>query len=141
MLYTDEQIAESADRFIEETFHGNPEEAVQYYLVNQDLKMGKGKVAAQVAHAATINCFRIMEFRNRYHRKNYKLFLEWYHSIMKKIILKAPQELMEKYEALGYIAIRDKGYTQIAPDSLTVVCLGVMRRKDVPQEIQNLSLL
>jgi peptidyl-tRNA hydrolase len=108
------------------------DELVQYFLVNKDLDMRKGKIAAQVAHAATV-------YTVLYHDKD--LFKRWYNDIQKKIILKADQKLLETLEADGYIAIRDKGYTQIPEDSLTVVTLGVATRGEVFSIVDGLSLL
>ena len=118
-------------------------ELVQYFLVNKDISMGKGKVAAQVAHAATIYTYNILKNCNS--SINYKRaredFEQWYHSIQKKIILKAPLQLLEELEAKGYFSIRDKGYTQIPANSLTVVTLGVTTREAVNEIVNDLTLL
>lgn len=139
MLYSEEQIENFADNFSYTTFPPHPDQLIQYFLVNADLKMGKGKTAAQVAHAATIYTYRVL--KSPFWNKERKLFEEWYNSIQRKIILKAPETLLLDLEFTGHIAIRDKGFTQIVPDSLTVVTLGVQRRKDVDFITKNLKLL
>lgn len=123
----------------------NENELVQYFLVNKDLGMKKGKIAAQVAHAATIYTRRMLENCNtsRTFLAERERFEQWYYSVQKKIIVKAPQEMMERYEksSIGYISIRDKGYTQIPENSLTVITLGVQHRGCVNEEVRNLPLL
>lgn len=117
-------------------------ELVQYFFVNKDLDMKKGKIAGQVAHAATIYTYRTLSAVVDSASK--QRFQQWYTSVQKKIILKAPQSILERLEALGYVAIRDKGYTQIPENSLTVVTLGVLPRDTalvIAPELNDLHLL
>ena len=123
-------------------------ELVQYFLVNKDIKMGKGKIAAQVAHAATIYAVGVLiGFPGRIpddddvYAERLLDFYDWYYSIQKKIILKAPQSLLEYLESRGYLAIRDKGYTQVPENALTVVTLGVTTREAVSEIVEDLPLL
>lgn len=109
-------------------------ELVQYILVNQDLTMSTGKIAAQVGHSCTVLTQRILTSD---YREN---FYEWYKQ-QKKIVLKAPQTLLEELEKRGYIAIRDKGYTEIEPNSLTVVTLGITTRDEAAPIVGQLPLL
>lgn len=89
-----------------------------YILVNQDVKLSKGKLAGQVGHAVNILTY--------YMTKNSNPMMDIYMcGEIKKVILKAPQELLEKKEKEGYISIRDKGYTQLEPNTLTCVNMGV----------------
>lgn len=92
-------------------------------LVRNDVKMTKGKVAAQVAHAS-VNC----AFASR--KKNSTAFNKWYDSGQTKVVLKV-DSLRDLYEykalaeALGVTCslITDAGRTQIDPG--TVTCLGI----------------
>lgn len=92
-------------------------------LVRNDVKMTKGKVAAQVAHAS-VNC----AFASR--KKNSTAFNKWYDSGQTKVVLKV-DSLRDLYEykalaeALGVTCslITDAGRTQINPG--TVTCLGI----------------
>ena len=108
------------------------EELVQYYIVNKDLEMSKGKVSAQVAHVATIIAVDSC---------NYGDFKEWYNKDQKKIILQAHQKDLEKLIDKGFYYIRDNGLTEIPEDSLTVVGLGIMTRIEARQYTKRLQLL
>lgn len=107
------------------------EEIVQYYIVNQQLKMSAGKVAAQVAHAATQGVLQ-------YHRQ--PLFSDWLSSGQTKIILKANQVDLENLVEQGYVSIKDAGRTEIEAGSLTVVCLPPMRKKDAQKLTSKFNL-
>jgi PTH2 family peptidyl-tRNA hydrolase len=105
---------------------GNPNEGFafkQVIVVRTDLKMGKGKLAAQVGHAAVSAA---EEARRKYP--------EWWQAWMEegqcKVAVKAtnlPDLLaLQKRTAqmkLPYSLITDRGLTQLPPD--TVTCLGV----------------
>jgi peptidyl-tRNA hydrolase len=136
MEYSEHQIAEMGAQLIDRDF-GYEDEIVQYFLVNSDLKMGKGKVAAQVAHAACICAFNWFSDAT---------FHEWFYTIQKKIILKASEDYMVEMAKLRMsdpkvLAIFDKGYTQIPENSLTVITFGVRPRKEVLQYVEGLGLL
>lgn len=95
-------------------------EMKQVIIVRADLKMSKGKVAAQVSHAS-VDCIL----------KSHKdLIEEWRGQGMKKIILKVKgQKELGKYKQLAEDnnlitgMITDAGHTEIAPG--TVTCLGI----------------
>jgi len=91
--------------------------------VREDIKLGPGKMAAQVAHAA-VNCAFSA-------KKNYKkLFNGWYDEGQKKVVVKVKSlnELRElQFQArdagLPNSLITDAGHTQLPPG--TVTCLGI----------------
>ncbi len=92
-------------------------------LVRNDLKMGKGKIAAQAAHAA-VECALYAE------KKDKKSFDAWHSSGQAKIVLKVDSmdELNEYFKIArgqGFTTsmITDAGRTQIAPGTTT--CLGI----------------
>jgi len=108
-----------------------------YILVNQDIKMGKGKLAGQVGHA-------VASFLYDYALMNgAEELTDYMENDQKKIILKCPQEKLEELEEGGYLAIRDKGYTQLEPDTLTCVNFGMYSwtEDDKPDWIKDLKLL
>ncbi|XP_027759117.1 peptidyl-tRNA hydrolase 2, mitochondrial [Empidonax traillii] len=93
-------------------------------IVRNDLKMGKGKVAAQCAHAA-VSAYKQAE------RRNPELLKQWECCGQPKIVLKAPDEealaqLLAEAKRLGLTVslIQDAGLTQIAPGSRTVLGIG-----------------
>jgi len=95
-------------------------------VVRQDLKMGKGKVAAQCSHAA-VGCYK-KTLKNKAAAAARR---RWEHCGQTKIALKCPDEeqlmaLNKRAEDFGLITclIRDAGRTQIAPGSKTVLGIG-----------------
>ena len=98
------------------------------FLVRQDLKMGAGKIAAQVAHAAIGLYDSILEEENIY-QKNALDY--WFNFGQKKVVLKADnleimKEVVKKCKELKiqHCMIRDAGHTQIPEGSITVLGIG-----------------
>lgn len=110
-----------------------------YILVNEDIKISKGKLAGQVGHA-------VMSYV--YHKAVKPLSegrkiksLDEYMKEQKKIILKCPQYKLEELEhAGGYTVIRDKGYTQLEPNTLTCINYGIQTPEQLPEWVRNLKL-
>ncbi len=96
-----------------------------YILVNDDLKMGKGKIAGQVGHVVGLITEEII--RKSYETSKgipdcYSRYMIWKATGHAKVVLKATQEQIN--QLLGEpesVYIRDAGKTQIAPNSLTVI--------------------
>lgn len=93
-------------------------------VVRNDLKMGKGKVAAQCSHAA-VSAFKQLQARNP------GLLKQWEYCGQPKVVVKAPDEdtLIDllghaKEVGLHVSLIQDAGRTQIAPGSRTVLGIG-----------------
>ncbi|NXE87259.1 PTH2 hydrolase, partial [Menura novaehollandiae] len=93
-------------------------------IVRNDLKMGKGKVAAQCSHAA-VSAYKQVQ------RSNPELLKQWEYCGQPKVVLKAPDEetlvqLLAEAKRLGLTVslIQDAGRTQIAPGSRTVLGIG-----------------
>ncbi len=91
--------------------------------VRKDIDMGKGKIAAQVAHAAVACTLLSM-------KKDKKIFNEWYSEGQKKVVVKVDNveeiyKIKEECKDLGIISeiITDAGFTQIMPG--TVTCIGI----------------
>ena len=96
----------------------------QVIVVRTDLKMKKGKIAAQVAHAAV----SAMELTKRYHKNWVK---KWLNEGQKKVVLKVHSKedlfkVKEKInkEKISCILIRDRGMTQIPAGSVTALGIG-----------------
>lgn len=93
-------------------------------VVRTDLKMGKGKVAAQCSHAAVSSYKQVQ-------RRNPELLKQWEYCGQPKVVLKAPDEetlvhLLTEAKSLGLTVslIQDAGRTQIAPGCRTVLGIG-----------------
>lgn len=95
----------------------------QVIVVRTDLKMGKGKVAAQVAHASLAAAEAAQQRKPGW-------YSGWKDEGQAKIVLKAEsqgalEDLFRKAKSAGLPAslIEDRGLTQVDPG--TVTCLGI----------------
>lgn len=119
----------------------DPDELKQVILVRMDLKMGKGKMCAQSAHAsidAYISSLRLTP----------DLTASWYRFGMQKVALKVQSEkelvlLFQRAKDAGLPCslIQDAGHTQIAPGSKTCVGIGPARAGDIDKITGELPLL
>ena len=95
----------------------------QVIAVRTDLRMGKGKIAAQVAHAS-------LEAYKRALRERPEWVEAWEREGSKKVVLKvrSEKELLELYERakreVPAALIRDAGYTQVDPGTITCAGFG-----------------
>lgn len=102
--------------------------------------MSKGKISAQVAHSV-VN-YITDYYATKIYSEEFEIFKTWKLNGQKKIILQAPQKLMEELEASGkYHSIRDNGLTEIPPNSLTAICLGVSTREEFYKGVPKLKRL
>ncbi|WP_435317364.1 peptidyl-tRNA hydrolase Pth2 [Haloarchaeobius sp. TZWSO28] len=93
----------------------------QAIVARTDIGMGKGKLAAQVAHASL----------SAYEDAGRKARNEWKGSGQKKVVLKASgeRELFEladkaEREGIPHAIIRDAGHTQLDPGTVTALAVG-----------------
>jgi PTH2 family peptidyl-tRNA hydrolase len=119
------------------------EELKQAILVRTDLKMGKGKIASQAAHASIMAFIKAREDKewNEWAR-------EWLKQGMKKIVLRVEgeKELVEKINSAKDIGlptslIRDAGYTQVPSGSLTAGAIGPAPTSRIDKITKALRLL
>jgi PTH2 family peptidyl-tRNA hydrolase len=97
-----------------------------YILVNNDHKMGKGKIAGQVGHVVGLITEKIVtdyyEKRDATSIEAITRYVNWKKTGHAKIIVKASEEemlaLLQEKECLY---IRDEGRTQIPPNTMTVI--------------------
>ena len=110
-----------------------------YLIVRTDLKMSKGKIAAQCAHAVQ---WLVV---NNIHSRSFQKYLRGCHP---KICLKIPSE--SEMDIIAYWCSRNKithyqvvdvGRTQVPPNSKTVLGVGPILRTEVPEIIRDLKLL
>jgi len=109
------------------------DELVEYFVVNSELNMSTGKVAAQVGHCATIIA---VEKSN----KRWDLFWQWYESDQKKIILRGKQKDLEKLIDAGFYYVRDIGCNEVKKGSLTCVGLPPMSKSESRKYVKRLQL-
>jgi len=111
-------------------------EIKQVIIVRKDLKLSKGKLASQVAHAA-ISAAEKSKWKD-----------EWLKQGQKKVVLKcnSKEELLELYEKakemnLPSELIYDAGKTQLEPGTLTCVGIGPAPSEEIDKLTRNLKLL
>jgi PTH2 family peptidyl-tRNA hydrolase len=109
----------------------------QAIVARTDIGMGRGKLAAQVAHAS-LSAYEDTDERTR---------KEWKGGGQKKVVLKADGEetlfrLADEAERLGLpnAIIRDAGHTQLDPGTVTCLAVGPGRDEDVDRVTGDLTL-
>lgn len=110
----------------------------QVFIVRSDLKMGKGKIAAQVAHAA-IECYK---------KASSDEIRKWEDEGSKKVVLKVKdlEDLMHYHrictsKKIKCSLIRDAGHTQVEPGSVTVLGIGPVDDNIIEPITGNLKMI
>lgn len=112
---------------------------IMYILVNNSLKMGKGKIASQVAHAAQ----KVTEYCLKNDKELYDNYCK---NSYAKAVLKVPNEelllqILEELKGLHKSYVVDEGRTQINRDSVTAIGFNPMKKSERPECLQKLGLL
>jgi len=113
----------------------------QIIVVRNDLKMGRGKTAAQCSHASLSAYEKV--------KSNYPAIASgWKQEGQMKVVLKvaSEEELLEYYnkaKAAGIPCelIRDAGHTQIEPGTLTCFGAGPWKENELDAVFGKLKLL
>jgi PTH2 family peptidyl-tRNA hydrolase len=110
----------------------------QVIVVRMDVGMGKGKLAAQVAHAS-LSAYEDADRRTRN---------AWKGGGQKKVVVKAnsERELFEladvaERKGLPNAIVRDAGHTQLEPGTVTALAVGPGEDDVVDEVTGDLSLL
>jgi PTH2 family peptidyl-tRNA hydrolase len=110
----------------------------QAIVVRTDLGMGKGKLAAQAAHASL----------QAYENAHTSTQREWKGSGQKKVVLKigSESELHEladqaRREGLPHAVVTDAGHTQLEPGTVTALAVGPGEANLVDRVTGELKLL
>src|SRR5271157_4284978 len=100
------------------------DEIKQVIIVRLDIEMGRGKLAAQVAHASLMSYFEA-------EKADKAIAREWLDSGEKKIVLKVPdasylEKLFKafKYKKVPCALVSDAGLTQLPPGTTTALGVG-----------------
>lgn len=102
----------------------NQLEFKQIILVRTDLKMGKGKIAAQASHASVLATLQA--------QRDKKIWYDaWFKQGMKKVVVKITDEAELQHvfqlgakNKLPRAYINDAGHTQLEPGTATAAALG-----------------
>lgn len=112
---------------------------VQVILVNGDVKMGKGKIAGQVAHAVARLERDTEAIRDKRH------YALWVANDETKIVKKTSEanlvHALATFMLQGAREVRDAGKTQVPAGTLTAVALPPLPKNEIPEWIQQLPLL
>lgn len=110
----------------------------QVILIRTDLKMDKGKIATQSAHASIASFLKSDKTERE----------KWLNQGMKKVVLKVSNEKelkrfyqLAKKEKLPSVLITDAGLTQIKPGSITALGIGPVEDKKINKITGKLKLL
>jgi peptidyl-tRNA hydrolase, PTH2 family len=110
----------------------------QALLIRHDLKLPKGKMAVQCAHASVDAVLKADE----------KLVKKWRKEGMAKIVLKVndEKELIKLFQAAkdeGVVAslITDAGKTVVAPGTKTAVAIGPAEEEEIDALVGHLKLV
>ena len=110
----------------------------QVILVREDLKLDKGKMAAQVAHASVEAALR----------SDKKIVKQWRIKGMKKIVLKVKnKEELFKYKEIAKnnnlktALITDAGRTSIKPGTITCLAIGPDEEKKIDDVTGKLKMM
>jgi PTH2 family peptidyl-tRNA hydrolase len=109
----------------------------QAIVVRSDLKMGKGKIAAQASHASVAVLNELLP----------SVFGKWNADGMKKIVLKvgSEQELLDLYKRakknFAVSIVRDAGFTQVEKGSITCIAIGPAEEREIDRITGKLWLL
>jgi PTH2 family peptidyl-tRNA hydrolase len=110
----------------------------QVIVIRKDLRLSKGKLSVQVAHAS-LGAFKKADGKTR---------SEWEQSGSKKVVveiedLKGLMEIYEKakHAKLPAILIKDAGRTELPPGTATAVGIGPSDERDVDKVTGSLKML
>ena len=117
------------------------DEIKQVIIVRTDIEMGKGKLAAQVAHASLMSYFEA-------ERASKAITEEWLGTGEKKIVLKVSSDeaLLKLYNAFKFkdipcALVSDAGLTELPQGTKTALGIGPWRASEIDQFTSALKLL
>jgi len=135
------ELISKFDDFKFSVYNQSVDETQSYYMyiiVNSSLKMGKGKIAAQVGHGVQ----KMTEYCLEH---NKELWTKYVNSGIPKIVLKTSQEqlleVIDKTKNIFKSYVIDEGRTQIAKNSLTAVSYIPLLKEDVPDIFKDKEIL
>jgi peptidyl-tRNA hydrolase, PTH2 family len=117
----------------------------QVILIRQDLKLPKGKIAAQAGHACVD---AVLKLFNGGSAQEKDIVKQWRSQGMKKIALKVANEqelykYVQQAKDLGLVTavITDAGKTTVAPGTVTCAAIGPNEEEKVDKICKDIPLL
>lgn len=117
------------------------DEIKQVIIIRSDLDIGKGKTAAQAAHASLMSYFQA-------EKSDKAIAKEWLDTGEKKIVLKVGDEeaLTKLYKAFEFkkipcALVSDAGLTQLPPGTKTALGIGPWKGSEIDLFTRGLKLL
>tara|TARA_B100000315_G_scaffold252344_1_gene288945 strand:+ start:14090 stop:14449 length:360 start_codon:yes stop_codon:yes gene_type:complete len=117
------------------------QEIKQVIVVRSDLAMGKGKLSAQVAHAAVLAAEKTRKTRK-------SVYKEWTSTGQAKVVVKVNSldslmniQLLAETGGLVTAIIEDMGLTQLPPETVTCVGIGPDYSSNIDKITSSLKLL
>ena len=115
---------------------------VMYIAINKDLNMSEGKIGAHTAHAT----FDYLLHKHDELSEEFMSYMDFMNDFKDNgdtiVVLKASEIEMLRWEQEGYVSVRDKGHTEVKPNSLTAVNLGIYDKDaELPYWLKLLTLL
>jgi len=118
----------------------------QVFLINQDLKMRKGKIAVQVAHGEVFYMYE--KFTTHQYGSMHDNYIKWMKDgIMKKVVLKATEQeirdivIQLRRKDIWERVVVDMGLTQVEPNSLTCLVVEPLPEEQCNELFGHLKLL
>ncbi len=110
-------------------------------MVRTDLKMGRGKIAVQAAHAAILASEEAKRHNPSWHRG-------WMEIGMAKIAVRVPTledlkaiERAARAKGLPVAVVEDRGLTQVQPGTVTCIAIGPAPTSQIDSITGHLKLL
>ncbi len=124
----------------------------QVFIINQDLDMGKGKIAVQIAHGEVYYMQELLNGSGDAEQDDEMLdrYLAWSteeNELMKKVVLKATEKEMNDIllelaiREIALFSVYDRGLTQIASNSYTCICVEPLLEEQCSELFGHLKLL
>ena len=117
---------------------GEEPEYKQVIVVRDDLRLSRGKLAVQVAHASI----------SAYEKAEKKIILEWKKRGQKKVVVRVNNleeltNIANQAEKMGLPVsiVRDAGLTEVPPGTITAVGIGPEKGSRIDKITGNLPLL
>jgi len=128
----------------------NENEPVMYLVFRGDLKLTKGKVAAQAGHAVQLILTKLgneIGFTSDEGAKWSKWYMEWQGASYAKVAVKVDSwtaftDLCANLylDEVPYAVVTDEGRTNVPPNTITCLAIAPMPRSEAAKYVGNLKL-